>query len=1369
MGNSLNQWRATIGKFEGGKPRHILICTTGSERSEHTGTVLVILMMLLVIGGIEMNPGPNPSKSEITEKMYDLGCKIKEYEESKTESELKKQADLMCELGDEFIESAETSPTWYEHYVWASGLFNAARCRLEKQPIQPNSPSTLMSLLHRFRRWFKIDYDLKYIDQRIQQIDTNFLNRLSKKNTRSTNELTKKYKEALETIRNYSENTVNDIIDNDMVVDDVTSEIKPEYEDKTIEHSKVYYNDLTEKLLEFYRSIITNCMSVLDLQNCKYRVAIMALGSLSRKEVTAYSDIEWAILFDPLGQPDAQVRDGLRMLVYYVHLHVLNLGETILNNLDIPVLTNFNNKLLPRPKMTDVNFWDNVTTRGVSFDGTHPSASKTPIGRKSRKNLTKPETLELIMTIDEMTKYQFTDESLKEGYRLSDVLMNSALITGDETLWHDYNDKVHNILQQKHSKKPNMSIGAERAMKTLNDDLKKFLEKPLTSESFSKAMHAKHDVYRLATISINILKLLHGCKSFAPLDVLEELFEKNILTERAKKDLQLMVCIATNLRHMVYSKYKQQKENISFLFSKSDKDSIDSANVLPVRGYTAIIQFYTVFMPWSQFLISQKNNTEAWKHQECYMEDSNVVKGELYKDMNFSKKAVFAYQRELEKQKKIAEHENKQVIISLQLELGLLYQTRAEFKDALQINNEALVICKTIYGGNPHPDVAGSLHNIGLVYKKMGEYIKAMKYYEDSLSMDMKIHGDNPHPSVATSLNNIGSVYDNIGEYTKAMKYYEDSLSMKIKIHGDNPHPSVATSLHNIGSLYDDMGEYTKAMKYYEDSLSMRMKIHGDNPHPDVASSLHNIGSLYDDMGEYTKAMKYYEDSLSMEMKIHGDNPHPSVAASLHNIGLVYKKMGEYIKAMKYYEDSLSIKMKIHGDNPHPSVATSLNNIGSVYDNMGEYIKAMKYYGDSLSMKIKIHGDNPHPSVATSLHNIGLVYKNMGEYTKAMKYYEDSLSMMMRIYGDNPHPSVASSLHNIGSVYDNMGEYTKAMKYYEDSLSMMMKIHGDNPHPSVATSLNNIGSVYDNMGEYIKARKYYEDSLSMMMKIHGDNPHPSVATSLNNIGSVYDNMGEYIKAMKYYEDSLSMKIKIHGDNPHPSVASSLHNIGSVYDNMGEYTKAMKYYEDSLSMEMKIHGDNPHPSVATSLNNIGSVYDNMGEYIKARKYYEDSLSMMMKIHGDNPHPSVATSLNNIGSVYDNMGEYIKAMKYYEDSLSMKIKIHGDNPHPSVASSLHNIGSVYDNMGEYIKAMKYYEDSLSMEMRIYGDNPHPSVASSLHNIGSVYNNTGEFTKAMKYYNECLAIERKVYGSDLHPEVAKTLRNIARCQEAQINQLK
>ncbi|CAH1798049.1 unnamed protein product [Owenia fusiformis] len=1355
MGNSLTQWRSAIGTFSGNQSRLVVLeCSTGSDESQHTASLLVIITMLLVIGGIEMDPGPNQSKSEITQKMYDLGCKIKACDQ---ETELKKQAELMCELGDEFIGKAETSPTWYEHFVWASALLNAAKCRLEKLESRPFE--TIQDLL---RRWSllntKFKYDKCYIEERLQDIDTQFLKRLSKARKLSTHDLTSRYKQELEKIRTYSEDTVNAIINNDMIVHPLTSEMREQDIDNTIEHSKVFYNELTEKILEFYRSIIIDCMSTLGIQNCKYKFAIMALGSLSRKEVTAYSDIEWAILFDPMGEPVECIKEELRMLVYYVHLQILNLGETILNNLDIPVLTDFNDRL--PPNMTDVDFWDEVTTRGVSFDGTHPSASKTPIGRKSRKDPEKPPTLELIMTIDEMTKYQFNDVSLKEGYRLSDVLMNSALITGDETLWETYNKQVHSILESP-SKNPNVSIGTERGIKTLNDDLAKYLTNPLTSKSFCRDIHTKHDVYRLATISINILKLVHGCKSFAPLDVLEELFKNGILTERAKKDLQTMVCIASNLRHLVYSKYKEQKEFISFLSSESKDDTLDSKTVIPVRGYTAIITFYTTFVPWSKFLVSQKNNM-SWKHKNKYTDDSNKIKVQIYKDMYFSERALYAYKAELEKLQNKGMKGYEYEIALLQYEIGSLYQTGGKFDNALKFHVDSLSMCRKVHGNDAHPDVASLLNNIGRLYVSMGEYTTARKYYEDSLSMFRKIYGNDAHPDVASSMNNIGGLYNRMGEYTTARKYYEDSLSMLRKIHGNDAHPDVASSMSNIGNLYNSMGEYTTARKYYEDSLSMLRKIHGNDAHPDVASLLNNIGRLYVSMGEYTTARKYYEDSLSMFRKIYGNDAHPDVASSMSNIGELYFRMGEYTTARKYYEDGLSMLRKIHGNDAHPDVASSVNNIGGLYNSMGEYTTARKYYEDSLSMYRKVHGNDAHPDVAMSMNNLGEMHKQLGEYTTAMKYYEDSLSMRRKIHGSDAHPDIAGSMNNIGGLYNSMGEYTTARKYLEDSLSMYRKIHGNDAHPYVAMSMNNIGGLYNSKGEYTTARRYYEDSLSMRRKIHGNDAHPDVAMSMNNLGEMHKLLGEYTTAMKYYEDSLSMRRKIHGNDAHPDVAMSMNNLGEMHKQLGEYTTAMKYYEDSLSMRRKIHGSDAHPDIAGSMNNIGGLYNSMGEYTTARKYLEDSLSMYRKIHGNDAHPYVAMSMNNIGGLYNSKGEYTTARRYYEDSLSMRRKIHGNDAHPDVAMSMNNLGEMHKLLGEYTTAMKYYEDSLSMLRKIHGNDAHPYVASSLNNIGGLYYSKVEYTTARKYFEDSLSMLRKIHGNEAHPDAAVVLNNIRDVQK-------
>ncbi|CAH1780204.1 unnamed protein product, partial [Owenia fusiformis] len=224
------------------------------------------------------------NSTEVTSKQYSLGKQINECNQ---ETELKKQADLMCQLGDEYIKTAEISNIWYEHYVWACALFNAAQCRLEK--LWNSHRQTNESFADNPGESF---YDKDYIEQRKQVIETNFLRKLSIQNKTITTsaESTSRYKQILKSMREYSKTTVNDIINNDMIVDELTSEIKEPDEDRTIANSRSFYDNLTEKIFEFYRLMLKDCMTDIGIPECKF--AMIALGSISRKEVTAYSDIE---------------------------------------------------------------------------------------------------------------------------------------------------------------------------------------------------------------------------------------------------------------------------------------------------------------------------------------------------------------------------------------------------------------------------------------------------------------------------------------------------------------------------------------------------------------------------------------------------------------------------------------------------------------------------------------------------------------------------------------------------------------------------------------------------------------------------------------------------------------------------------------------------------------------------------------------------------------------------------------------------------------------------------------------------------------------------------------------------------------------
>ena len=167
------------------------------------------------------------------------------------------------------------------------------------------------------------------------------------------------------------------------------------------------FHDIQEMYTRLVSMLVKECESRLGKPPCDY--AIIALGSVARMEATPFSDLEFAILYSDRPNVGDAVK-YFQILTHFLHLKVINFGETILPSLGIEQLNH-----LESSDPSDNWFYDSETPRGISFDGAMPWASKTPLGRMATKD--KP-ALELIKTPEEMAKIQDEEFAVNEGYHL---------------------------------------------------------------------------------------------------------------------------------------------------------------------------------------------------------------------------------------------------------------------------------------------------------------------------------------------------------------------------------------------------------------------------------------------------------------------------------------------------------------------------------------------------------------------------------------------------------------------------------------------------------------------------------------------------------------------------------------------------------------------------------------------------------------------------------------------------------------------------------------------------------------------------------------------------------------------------------------
>ncbi|XP_066296320.1 uncharacterized protein [Branchiostoma lanceolatum] len=966
-----------------------------------------------------------------------------------TAQQYQREVEPLCKLGDVYSKRGQQTGDGGD-FVKAAALYNAAIARSKDKVLITR---TVIA---------------------IKEVEKSFINCILDIHCNMSQDNTETHKKQLKEMRDQIKLEMETIDQQlDPYVQDEDDPRVREIEAKRAQAVRQLFEKIEQQRKEFISLLVEECIGLMGPPPCRY--ALIGLGSQATGLVTPYSDLEFAILVE---EESEQYLDYFCKLTHYLHLKVVNLGETILPALGIKSLS---------------WYYDSVTPRGFAFDGSMPEASKTPLGRQRTAN---HPASELICTPENMVSKLQNDAKfhLKKGYHLAAILKNPCLIVGDKDLIDTYRFLTMKILLADGGR-----IAQELAQETLreNINIKRF------SETVTAGLiNVKKRIYRFPAVAVDCLALSSCIIPTTVWRTIEEMENQQVISPNNAHHLTVLTSISAELRLRTYIANGGQKENLSALASMetlpSEYGQGPSPHVNDEQDRNALKQVFHL-----------PNEKQLFR----YYDTAVPLRNALSERSEGNLKAVLNLCSDL--------YDNSPRV------RGMTYFELCKYRLAISYYNEALN-----RAGCVDSEKMVLFSHLAKAWQKVGNYQEAKSYLEQALQMYRSVHGKGAaHPDIAQLINQLGEPQYHTGD-KNGISYREQALEMYRTIHGQGTaHPDIATTLSNLGANCISVGNYRKAINYIEEALKMHQtfSIYSQcTGHADIElSSLNNLAVAWTHLGDLRKAISYHEQALLMRRNIHGQTAeHPGIATSLNNLGTVWQNFGDQQRAADYYEQALKMRMSIYGHSTaHPDIARSYNNLGDTLGELGDRRKAIRYIEQGLQIYRNTYGHSTaHSSIACTLNNLGMHWHHLGDNRQAISYIKQALQMCRDIYGQSKvHPEIANTLDNLGSAWSCLDKH-KSLSYNEQALLMRKEIYGKSKaHPDIARSLNNVGHAWSSLGDQKKAISYFEQALQMYRSIFGQSTaHPHIISLLLSLGKSWIDLHDDKRAKSYWQESLAL-------------------------------------------------------------------------------------------------------------------------------------------------------------------------------------------------------------------------------------------------------
>ena len=804
----------------------------------------------------------------------------------------------------------------------------------------------------------------------------------------------------------------------------------------SLEEQKIQFiRNLQAQIFKDYRQAMADlaayCHDVMGNSPCRF--ALVGMGSLARKEITPYSDFENIIVlenaeWDALtGTEREAILEYFRWFAVIFQTVLINLKESILPSVAIPCLNDFYSD-----NQNNNWFYDAVTTRGVSFDGMMPQACKSPLGRWQH-TANKPWTTELIQPVDKMLEFLSKDETLKNGYKLDDILTKTCFVYGDESVYDQFNTGVIKVQEQENQQDKLHSIKTQ-----INDDMESFATK-FTLLQVDDKLNIKRAAYRSTTIFLAALGRLFNVQAQSCFDIIEKLNETNEFSDYAKHKLMFAVSLACEIRLRWYAHNQSQTDDIN---STKQKTAIKTLTNL--IGKSSLISYFQTAYALQCDISKRLQLKRLHFHANPTLFNLSLVhclSDSMKTTPRISKEQIST---------KITDRLFSFDQCLAQLESDEIVKSTSSDQRLQKLNTED----RFAY------------------YRSMGDHLRYTKCFDAAIEFYLK--------SIDDLVGHVKQTAQNANVYKLAILRLDDlpkNETPQVLSHINQS--QLASTLHRIGICLTQSYKPHEALQYYNRALQIKEKTSFDvDTDRDLAIILHAKGRCLLDLNKPLEALRYYNSALQIDEKTSSDlNTDRDLAFTLHGKGRCLLDLNKPHEALQYFNRALQIKRNISSDvDTDRKLANTLHEKGRCLLDLNEPYEALHYYNRALQIKENISPDvDTDWNLATTLHEKGRCLLDLNKPHKALQCYNKALQIKEKTSSDiDTDRKLTNTLHEKGRCLLDLNKPHEALQYFNRALQIYNKTSCDvDTDRNLARTLHAKSRCFLDLNKPRKALLYY--------------------------------------------------------------------------------------------------------------------------------------------------------------------------------------------------------------------------------------------------------------------------------------------------------